>query len=100
MLWPVRWVNWGPKPASLDDLSGGLVGLPAGDGVLGVKGGLDDFDGGVAGVADGIKDELFALGGFAVDYAGPGDVVPDGVGAVGQLGPDVDEDEVAAADGA
>jgi hypothetical protein len=56
-------------------------------------------DGGVAGVADGVEDELLALGGFAVDDAGPGDVVPDGLGLLASFGPDVDEDEVAGADG-
>ena len=83
-----------------DDVAGGVVGLPAGDGLVGGEGVLDGFDGGVAGVADGGEDELFALGGLAVDDAGPGDVVPDGGGVVGELGPDVDEDEVAFADGA
>ena len=42
---------------------------------------------------------MLALGGFAADDAGPGDVVADGGGVVGELGPDVDEDEVAGADG-
>jgi hypothetical protein len=41
---------------------------------------------------------VLALGGLAADDAGPGDVVPDGGGVV-ELGPDVDEDEVAGADG-
>ena len=47
-----------------------------------------------------------AVGGLAADDAGPGDVVPDGAGegeagvvGVGELGPDVDEDEVAVEDG-
>jgi hypothetical protein len=82
-----------------DDGAGGVVGLPAGDGGVGGEGLLDDGDGGVAGIADSVEDEVLAVGGFAVDDAGPGDVVPDGLGVVGELGPDVDEDEVAAADG-
>ena len=90
-----------------DDGAGGVVGLPAGDGAALGVGALDGCDGGVAGVADGVEDELLAGGGFAADDGGPGDVVPDGGGVglggidgVGQLGPDVDEDEVAGADGA
>ncbi len=100
MLWPVRWVNQSAEAGGADDVAGGVVGLPAGDGLVGGEGGLDGVDGGVAGVADGGEDELLAVGGLAVDDAGPGDVVLDGVGAVGELGPDVDEDEVAGADGA
>src|SRR6266481_1642088 len=83
-----------------DEVAGGVVGLPAGDGLVCGEGVLHGFDGGVAGVADGVEDELFAFGGLAVDDSGPGDVVPDGGGLVGELGPDVDEDEVAFADGA
>ena len=64
-----------------DDVAGGVVGLPAGDGLVGCVGGLDGGDGCVAGVADGVEDELLAVGGFAVDDGGPGDVVPDGVAA-------------------
>ena len=63
-----------------DEAAGGFVGLPAGDGLVGGEGLLRRRDGGVAGVADGGEDELFALGGLAVDDAGPGDVVPDGGG--------------------
>ena len=90
-----------------DDGAGGVVGLPAGDGAALGVGALDGFDGGIAGVADGVEDELLAGGGVASDDAGPGDVVPDGGGiglfgiaCGGELGPDVDEDEVAGADGA
>ena len=90
-----------------DDGAGCVVGLPAGDGTAFGVGALDGVDGGVARVADGIEDELLAVGGFAADDAGPGDVVPDGGGVgllglagAGQLGPDVDEDEVAVAQGA
>lgn len=38
-------------------------------------------------------------GGFPVDDACPGDVVPAGFGIVGEFGPDIDEEEVARADG-
>ncbi len=94
-------VGEGVAEAGFDDeAAGGVVGLPACDGLVGGEGFLHGFDGGVAGVADGGEDELLAVGGFAVDDAGPGDVVPDGGGVVGELAPDVDEDEVAGADGA
>ena len=68
-----------------DDVAGGVVGLPAGDGLVGGEGVLDGCDGGVAGVADGVEDELLAVGGLAADDAGPGDVVVDGVGLVASL---------------
>ena len=42
---------------------------------------------------------MLAVGGFAIDDAGPGDVVPDGLGVVGEFRPDVDENEISAADG-
>ncbi len=68
-----------------DDGAGGVVGLPACDGAGGLArggrvGALYGFDGGVAGVADGVEDELLAGGGFAAEDAGPCDVVPDGGG--------------------
>ncbi len=66
-----------------DDVAGGVVGLPACDGGAGGEGLLDGGDGGVSGVTDGVEDQVFAFGGLAVDDAGPGDVVPDGFGAVG-----------------
>ncbi len=79
MLWPVRWVKNSPKPACADDGAGGVVGLPAGDGGWSAaKACFDDGDGGIAGVADGVEDALLAVGGFAADDAGPGDVVMDG----------------------
>jgi hypothetical protein len=90
----------GGEAGVADDVAGGVVGLPAGDGTAFGVGALDDGDGGVAGVADGVEDEVLAIGGGAADDAGPGDVVPDGGGVVGQLGPDIDEDEVTLADGA
>jgi hypothetical protein len=82
-----------------DDGAGGVVGLVAGDGRVSDVGCLDGRDGGVAGAANGGEDGLFALGGFAVHDAGPCDVVVDGAG-LRELGPEVDEDEVSAADGA
>ena len=85
MLWPVRWVNQSPNPACADDVAGGVVGLPAGDGRACGEGVPDGCDGGVAGVADGFEDELLAVGGFAIDDAGPGDVVEDGVGRLASL---------------
>ncbi len=42
---------------------------------------------------------LLALGGLAIDDAGPGDVVPDGAWGV-LAGPDVDEEKSAGGDGA
>ena len=90
-----------------DDGAGGIIGLPAGDGALLGVGALDDFDSSVAGIAHGVEDELLAGGGVAMDDGGPGDVVPDGfgvglrgIGGAGELGPDIDEDEVAGAKGA
>ena len=83
-----------------DEIAGGVVGLPAVDGDVGGVGVFDGFTGGEARVADGVEDLGFAGGGGAVEDSGPGDVVPDGLGVVGQLGPDVDEEEVAVADGA
>jgi hypothetical protein len=83
-----------------DDVSGSLIGLPASNGLVVGVGLGDGGDGGVAGVANGGEDELLALGGLAVHHAGPGDVVEDGVGLGGELAPDIDEDEVAGADGA
>src|SRR5258708_10120458 len=68
-----------------DDVAGGVVGLPAGDGSICGKGLLHGFDGGVAGVADGGEDELLAGRGFAAYDTSPGDVVPDGGGLVGEL---------------
>ncbi len=82
-----------------DDGARGVVGLPACDESVGGEGLLDDGNGRVAGVADGREDELLAVGGLAVDDTSPGDVVPDRLGVAGELCPDVDEDEVAAADG-
>jgi len=61
-----------------DDGAGGVIGLPAGDGASLSVGALDGCDGGVAGVADGVEDELLAEGGVATDDGGPGDVVPNG----------------------
>ena len=61
---------------------------PVGEGLL------DGADGSVARVADGFKDELLALAGFAADDAGPGDVVEDAVGLVDAT-PDIDQQEVA-----
>ena len=46
-----------------DEVATGVVGLVAGDGVVGGEGLLDGFDGGVAGVANGGEDELLAVGG-------------------------------------
>ena len=88
-----------------DHVAGGLVGLPAGDGLgrLAGDGGvslLDNGDGRVAGIADSGEDVLFAVGGLAIHDAGPGDVVPDGFGVISEFGPDVDEHEVAGGDGA
>ena len=65
-----------------DDGAGGIVGFESADGAASGKSLLDGGDGGVAGVADGFKDELLAGGGLAADDAGPGDVVVDGVGLV------------------
>ena len=86
-----------------DDFAGGVVGLVAVEEAGGVdalfgEGALDAGDGGVAGFANGGEDLLFEGGGFAADYSGPGDVVE---GAVGDVfaSPDVDEEEVAVADG-
>ncbi len=83
-----------------DEVASGIVGLPACDGLVGGEGVLYGFDGGVACVADGGEDELLTFGRLTSDDAGPGDVVPDGGGVVGELAPDVDENEVADLDGA
>ena len=72
-----------------DDRAGGVVGFVACDGVIRAEGLLDAGDGGVAGVADGGKDVLFALGGGAADDGCPSDVIPNGCGVVSELGPDV-----------
>ncbi len=45
-----------------DDGAGSVVGFEAADGAAFSEGLFDGGDGGVAGVADGFKDELFALG--------------------------------------
>src|SRR6185437_11657925 len=87
------------EPGAAGDVAGGVVGLPAGDRPVGGVGLLDGGDGGVAGGADGGEDVALAFGGLAADDAGPGDVVPDGIRAVGELGEDVDQDEVAVEDG-
>ena len=63
-----------------DDGAGRIVGFEAADGAAVGEGLLDGGDGSVAGVADGFKDALLALAGFAADDAGPGDVVEDAVG--------------------
>ena len=68
------------KAGVADDGAGGVVGLPAGDGAAFGVGALNGLDGGIAGVADGVEDELLAGGGVASEDAGPGDVVPDGGG--------------------
>jgi len=60
---------------------------------------LHRFDGSIACVANSVEDEVLALGGLAVDDAGPGDVVPDPRPAGWRVSPDVDEDEVALANG-
>ena len=66
-----------------DDGAGGIVGLEAADGAVLGEGLLDGCDGGVAGVADGFKDQSALLRGFAADDAGPGDVVEDAAGGRG-----------------
>src|ERR1019366_4928185 len=81
-----------------DDGAGGIVGFESANGAVGGEGLLDSGDGGVAGVADGFEDELLFGAGLAADDAGPGDVVVDGFWRV-DTRPDVDEEEVAFADG-
>ena len=78
--------------------AGCVVGLEAADGAVGGEGLLDSGDGCVAGGADYVEYLLLAGGGLAADDAGPGDVVKD-AGGLGRAGPDVDEEEVAVADG-
>ena len=78
--------------------AGCVVGLKAANGAVGREGLLDGGDGGVAGGADYFKDVLLAGGGLAAYDAGPGDVIKDAGGLV-ETGPDVDEEEVAVADG-
>src|SRR5215472_3662723 len=69
------------EPSVADDVAGGVVGLPAGDGGVGGVGLFDGGDGGVAGLAHDGEDVALVVGGLAADDAGPGDVVPDGIGA-------------------
>ena len=81
-----------------NDGAGGIVGLEAADGPVRGEGLLDSGDRGVARAADGVKDELLFLRGLAADDAGPGDVVED-AGRRVETAPDIDEEEVALADG-
>ena len=69
------------KAGRADDGAGGVVGLEAADGAVLGEGLLDGVDGGVAGVADGLKDKLLLGRGLAADDGGPGDVVVDAGGS-------------------
>ena len=86
------------ESGGLDNGAGGIVGFEAADGEVLGEGLFNGGDGSVAGVADGLKDELLPGAGLAANDAGPGDVVVDGAGLV-DAAPDVDEDKVALADG-
>ena len=81
-----------------NDGAGGIVGLKAANGAVRGEGLLDGGDGGIARMADGRKDESAPSLRFAADDAGPGDVVKDAAGLV-ETAPDIDEEEVAFADG-
>jgi len=86
------------ETSSADHVAGGIVGLESANRAAGGEGLFDRGDGGIAGVADGLKHKLLALGRRAANDAGPRDVVVNRVGPV-ELAPDIDEQEVALADG-
>ena len=79
------------EAALFDDGARGAVGLPTGNWLACGETLLDESDGCVAGVSDGLKHFHFARVGIAINHAAPGDVVPDGAWVVGELTPDVDE---------
>src|SRR5215472_7709745 len=87
------------KTRAPDYVPGSIIGFPSSDGLIGGIGLFDFGDGSIPGLFDDGEDVLFVVAGLAAYDAGPGDVVPDGVRAVGQLGKDVDEDELAVHDG-
>ena len=90
------------QPRSADHVAGRIIRFPAGDGLRGRVGCLDLRDRGVAGIAHRVENVLFPRSGFAAGYGGPRHVVPDRIrllagrnGLVGELGPAVNQDEVA-----
>ncbi len=78
---------------AFDDAARCLIDLPARDGPRGGHRVDHQPRGGLARIAHDLKDSPLALVGLA-DDAGPGDVVIDRAGSI-QLGPDIEQDEVA-----
>ena len=81
-----------------DDGAGGVVDLPALQRLAGGDAGEDEIDGGVAGGFDDAENFGEFFGDFSAEIADPGDVVVDAAG-FGLLGEDVEEEEVAFANG-
>ena len=81
-----------------DDIAGRSIDLPAVQHFAGGEGGADALDGGITGASHDLKDRLVLLGNLSADEAGPCQIAVDGTRFV-ELGPQVDEDEIAFADG-
>src|SRR5688572_29801300 len=81
-----------------DELAGGLIDLPAGDLAPGLGRFLHGAHANVARIAHDLEDLAMAIAGGLADEAAPGDVVEDGAG-LDELGPDVEQNEVAFLDG-
>ncbi len=82
-----------------DHVAGSLVNLPTLQWLLFGEGVLHAGDGGVAGLRHDLKDLFIFLGDLGADKAGPGEVAIDRSRFV-ELGPEIDQDEVALADDA
>src|SRR5579875_1341733 len=67
----------GTEATGVNDLPGGIVRLPARDGLSRGVGGFDACDGRIPRIAHKVEDLPFAPSGLAADDARPGDVVPD-----------------------